>query len=60
MGAPTVLIEKLVNGRECLSAIKSLEDMLKVLLDFLLNEFFRISQYRFEKNCFWIQNNIML
>ncbi len=41
MGAPTVLIEKLVNGRECLSAIKSLEDMLKVLLDFLLNECFR-------------------
>jgi DUF917 family protein len=40
MGAPTVLIEKLVNGRECLSAIKSLEDMLKVLFEFKLNEIF--------------------
>jgi DUF917 family protein len=30
MGAPTVLIEKLVNGRECYSAIKKLEEILQV------------------------------
>ena len=42
MGAPTVLIEKLLNGKECLTAIKELEKILKVLAKYYINlvEFF--------------------
>jgi DUF917 family protein len=33
MGAPTVLTEKLLNGKECLSAIKELEKVLQVFVN---------------------------
>lgn len=38
MGAPTVLIEKLFNGKEFVNGIKNMESMMKVIINQMKTE----------------------